>query len=103
MLPFLTLVAIAAAFMGMLNSLNRFFVPALSPAMFNVASILCAILLVPLMPRVGLPPITAMAIGVLIGGVGQILIQWPRAAQGRLSLPAAARSARARTAPGARF
>src|ERR671913_191039 len=38
MLPFLTLVAIAAAFMGMLNSLNRFFVPALSPAMFNVAS-----------------------------------------------------------------
>ncbi|HZA33318.1 MAG TPA: murein biosynthesis integral membrane protein MurJ, partial [Vicinamibacterales bacterium] len=77
MLPFLTLVAIAAAFMGMLNSLNRFFVPALSPAMFNVASILCAILLVPLMPRVGLPPITAMAIGVLIGGAGQILAQWP--------------------------
>jgi putative peptidoglycan lipid II flippase len=63
--------------MGMLNSLNRFFVPALSPAMFNVASILCAILLVPLMPRVGLPPITAMAIGVLIGGAGQILAQWP--------------------------
>jgi putative peptidoglycan lipid II flippase len=77
MLPFLTLVAVAAAFMGMLNSLNRFFVPALSPAMFNVASILCAILLVPLMPRVGLPPITAMAIGVLIGGAGQILAQWP--------------------------
>jgi putative peptidoglycan lipid II flippase len=77
MLPFLTLVAVAAAFMGMLNSLNRFFVPALSPAMFNVASILCAILLVPLMPRVGLPPITAMAIGVLIGGLGQILIQAP--------------------------
>jgi putative peptidoglycan lipid II flippase len=77
MLPFLTLVAIAAAFMGMLNSLNRFFVPALSPAMFNVASILCAILLVPLMPRAGLPPITAMAIGVLIGGGGQIITQWP--------------------------
>jgi putative peptidoglycan lipid II flippase len=77
MLPFLTLVAIAAAFMGMLNSLNRFFVPALSPAMFNVASILSAILLVPLMPQMGLPPITAMAIGVLIGGAGQILTQWP--------------------------
>ena len=39
MLPFLTLVALAAAFMGMLNSLHRFFVPALSPAMFNVATI----------------------------------------------------------------
>ena len=77
MLPFLTLVAVAAAFMGMLNSLNRFFVPALSPAMFNVASILCALLLVPVMPRLGLPPIAAMAIGVLIGGIGQILIQSP--------------------------
>src|SRR5687767_13475381 len=32
MLPFLPLVALAAAFMGMLNSLHRFFVPALSPA-----------------------------------------------------------------------
>ena len=35
--PFLTLVAVAAAMMGMLNSLGHFFVPALSPAMFNVA------------------------------------------------------------------
>src|SRR5262245_39361972 len=46
MLPFLTLVAIAAAVMGMLNSLHHFFVPALAPAMFNVATILCALLLV---------------------------------------------------------
>ena len=29
MLPFLTLVAMAAALMGMLNSLHHFFVPAL--------------------------------------------------------------------------
>src|SRR5439155_8578255 len=40
MLPFLTLVAIAAALMGMLNSLQRFFIPALAPAMFNIATIL---------------------------------------------------------------
>ena len=57
MLPFLTLVAVAAAFMGMLNSLHHFFVPALSPAMFNVATIACAFVLVPLMPALGLPPI----------------------------------------------
>ena len=38
-MPFLVLVAVAAACMGMLNSLNVFFVPALSPAMFNIASI----------------------------------------------------------------
>jgi putative peptidoglycan lipid II flippase len=77
MLPFLVTVAVAAVFMGMLNSLNRFFIPALSPAMFNVGSIVCAIALVPLMPRVGMPPIAAMAFGVILGGIGQLAIQWP--------------------------
>jgi putative peptidoglycan lipid II flippase len=77
MLPFLPLLAIAAAAMGMLNALNRFFVPSLSPAMFNIATIACALGLAPLMPRVGQPPIMAIAIGTLLGGVGQILLQWP--------------------------
>ena len=54
MLPFLTLVAIAAVFMGMLNSLHRFFIPALAPAMFNIATIMCALLLVPVMPQFGI-------------------------------------------------
>ena len=35
MLPFLMLVAVAAALMGMLNSLHVFFVPALSPLAFT--------------------------------------------------------------------
>ena len=77
MLPFLTMVAAAVAMMGMLNSLRRFFIPALSPAMFNVATILCAIALAPMMPRVGLPAIAAIAIGTLLGGLGQIGLQWP--------------------------
>ncbi len=77
MLPFLALVAVAAAVMGMLNSLHQFFIPALSPAMFNVGTILCAVALVPLMPHVGLPAITAIAIGTIVGGIGQLAIQWP--------------------------
>jgi len=77
MLPFLTMVAVAVAMMGMLNSLRRFFVPALSPAMFNIAIILSAFVIVPLMPRVGLPAIAGIAFGALLGGLGQILIQWP--------------------------
>ena len=77
MLPFLTLVAIAAAFMGMLNSLHRFFIPALAPAMFNIATIVCALLLVPLMPRLGWPPITAIALGAVVGGLAQIAVQFP--------------------------
>jgi putative peptidoglycan lipid II flippase len=77
MLPFLATVAVATVAMGMLNSLHYYFVPALSPAMFNVAMIVCAVVLVPVMPSVGLPRIMAIAIAALLGGLGQILIQWP--------------------------
>ena len=77
LLPFLTLVAVAAALMGMLNSLNRFFVPALSPAMYNVGIILSGALLVPLMPGLGFDPIVAIAIGALLGGIGQVALQIP--------------------------
>jgi len=77
MLPFLTFVALAAACMGMLNSLHRFFIPALSPAAYNVATISCALVLVPLMPGLGLEPITAVAFGTLLGGIAQLALQWP--------------------------
>lgn len=77
MFPFLVLVAAAVAMMGMLNALGRFFIPSLSPAMFNVACIAAAITLVPVMPRVGLDPVMGLAIGVLLGGLGQVLLQWP--------------------------
>jgi putative peptidoglycan lipid II flippase len=77
MLPFLTAVAIAVAMMGMLNSLQRFFIPSLSPAMFNLVNIVCVIVLVPVMSRFGLPPVMAVAIGTLLGGLGQIVVQWP--------------------------
>ena len=77
MTPFLATVAVATVAMGMLNSLHHYFVPALSPAMFNVATIVCAVILVPVMPSLGLPGIMAIAVAVLLGGIGQILIQWP--------------------------
>ncbi len=77
LLPLLSLVAVAAAIMGMLNSLNRFFIPALSPAMFNVGVILSAFLLVPFAPALGLHPIIAIAVGMLLGGLGQIALQVP--------------------------
>jgi putative peptidoglycan lipid II flippase len=77
MLPFLTFVALAAAFMGMLNALHHFFVPAVSPAMFNVGSIVCTVGLVALVPRWGLPAIAAVAIGTIVGGLAQWLVQWP--------------------------
>jgi putative peptidoglycan lipid II flippase len=77
MLPFLVLAAIAAAMMGMLNSLDRYLVPAMAPAVFNVCSIACTLALLPLLTRMGWPTILAMAFGVLAGGLGQVMIQWP--------------------------
>ena len=79
-LPFLTLVAVAAVLMGMLNSLHHYFVPSLSPAMFNVAMIVVRRRAgAGDGPRSAGRPITAVAIGALVGGVGQVAVQWPAA------------------------
>jgi putative peptidoglycan lipid II flippase len=76
-MPFLLLIAVAAAFMGMLNALHRFFIPAVSPAMYNVVFIACAIGLYPVCRSTGLPPIMSLTAGMLLGGVAQIVAQWP--------------------------
>jgi len=77
MLPTIVFIALAAAAMGMLNALHHFFIPAFAPATFNIATIVCAVVLVPLAPRLGLPPIAAIAIGTSLGAAAQFLIQWP--------------------------
>ena len=77
MFPFLMLIAVAVACMGMLNSLRSFFVPALAPAMFNVACIASVYLVVPFMPGLGWDPMVGLAIGTILGGLGQIVLQWP--------------------------
>jgi putative peptidoglycan lipid II flippase len=45
MMPILTLVSVSAVWMGMLNAQQRYLAPAYAPAMFNVTSILCGVLL----------------------------------------------------------
>ena len=77
MLPALTFIAVAAAFMGMLNSLHHYFIPALSPAMFNVVNVIRAFTLVPVMPALAFVAIVAIAIGTLLAGVAQLALQWP--------------------------
>jgi putative peptidoglycan lipid II flippase len=77
MMPFLTFIALAAVAMGMLNALHHFFIPALSPALFNVVSIASGLALMPLMIHVGQPPIVAFAIGTVAGGFAQWAVQWP--------------------------
>ena len=76
-MPFLLLVAVAAAYMGMLNALRRFFIPASSPALYNVVFIVCTIVLVPVFRATGINDVMALSAGMLLGGVAQIVVQWP--------------------------
>jgi putative peptidoglycan lipid II flippase len=76
-MPFLLLIAIAAALMGVLNSMRRFFAPSIAPAMYNIAFILCAAIGVPVFRAIGVQPIMALSCGMLVGGLAQILTQLP--------------------------
>ncbi len=75
--PFLPLVAVAAAVMGVLNAMGVFFIPAFASAIFNIVSVVAGLILVPLVHLWGYPPIVGMALGVVLGGLGQLLIQLP--------------------------
>ena len=75
--PFLMLIAMASVAMGMLNALNHFFIPALAPALFNVAVILAGLVLAPQFERWHILPIHAMAVGALLGGLLQYAVQIP--------------------------
>ncbi len=69
--PYIGFVAIAALFMGILNSYNHFLVPALSPAILNISIIVFTLTL---SYKYG---IFGIAWGVILGGIGQALIQTP--------------------------
>lgn len=73
MFPYLFLVGLAALAMGVLNAHGRFFAAALGPALLNVGMIGMVLLLARRME----PPILALAIGVLVGGVAQLSAQLP--------------------------
>lgn len=73
MFPYIGLVSMLALFTGILNVRGHFFVPSLSPLFLNVAMILSALTMGHLFAQ----PIYALAVGVLFGGVVQLLIQFP--------------------------
>jgi putative peptidoglycan lipid II flippase len=75
--PGLVLAGIAALGAGMLQIKGQFVVPSLAPAVVNVAMIAAPFTLLPLTYALGLPAISALAFGSLIGGVLQILVQLP--------------------------
>ncbi len=76
MLPFLPLVSCAAIAMGMLNAEERYGTPAFAPAMFNVVAIAWGAGLWALGLELN-QVVFGWAIGVLLGGAAQFLIQVP--------------------------
>ncbi len=91
MFPFLLLVAMAAVVMGVLNTRNRFGIPAAAGAFFNIGSVAggltCVWWLAPTYfaalrthtvdPALTERAITGMAVGTLLGGLCQLLVQLP--------------------------
>jgi len=71
--PYIFFIGLSALFMGILNSLNHFLIPALNPALLNIAMIIGALFIAPKFNT----PIIGLAIGVLIGGVAQLFFQLP--------------------------
>ena len=77
MFPYIFFMGTAALGMAALNAKRKFGVAAFAPALFNVALIAAAFgLRGPLQER-GIDPSVALAIGVLVGGVLQVLAQGP--------------------------
>ena len=83
MFPYMLLVCLAAAMMGMLNARGHFFIPAMGATMLNVVMIASVFWLAPRfgmdLPKEKQLPVQifALAYGVLIAGVAQMLFQLP--------------------------
>ncbi len=73
MFPYIFFISLVALCMGILNSFRHFTAPALSPVILNVSMILATLTLRDFFQE----PIVALAIGVMVGGVLQLAMQWP--------------------------
>lgn len=72
MFPFIGLVSLSALAMGVLNSFSKFAAPAFAPVLLNVGIIAFSFL-----SRYFPNPAEALAVGVVVGGALQVLIQIP--------------------------
>jgi len=82
MYPFILLVSLAALVMGMLNARGVFGMPALSSCFFNLGSIIGGVGLgYWLDPQWGSRALLGLAMGVVIGGVAQLVCQFPALAR----------------------
>ncbi len=71
--PYILFIALVALAGGVLNSHNRFGIPAATPMLLNISLIGCAVFIAPHLQE----PAQGLAAGVFLGGVTQLALQWP--------------------------
>ena len=72
MFPYIVCMSLVAFASGVLNTWRKFAIPAFTPVLLNLSMIAASLLLSNHLAQ----PIYALAIGVMIGGVAQLSIQW---------------------------
>ena len=73
MFPYIFFIGLVALCMGILNALGHFAAPALAPVMLNLCMIAAVLFLSPYLQN----PVYGLAVGVLLGGLLQLLMQIP--------------------------
>ena len=73
MFPYIFFISLAALAMAILNSFKKFFVPALTPVLFNLSIITLALIFAGNMEQ----PAYIFALGVVLGGIFQLAFQIP--------------------------
>ncbi|HEY5971537.1 MAG TPA: murein biosynthesis integral membrane protein MurJ [Pseudoxanthomonas sp.] len=79
--PYALFISLASLAGGILNSYQRFAIPALSPILLNFAMITAALGLAPRMRDWGYDPVLALAWGVFAAGILQLVFQLPALAK----------------------
>jgi putative peptidoglycan lipid II flippase len=79
--PYVLFISLASMAGGILNSYQRFAIPALSPVLMNLSMIAAALGLVPLMAGWGYEPVVALAWGVFAAGILQLAFHLPSLAK----------------------
>lgn len=75
MFPFLIFICLAAMLSALLNTLNSFFIPAITPANLSFSEIIYILAVAPLLSPGN--QIKGLAISVIFGGLGHFIMQYP--------------------------
>ena len=73
MFPYIALIGLVAGASSILNTWRRFAVPAFTPVLLNLSFIACSLFVAPHVD----PPVLALAIAVVVGGIAQLAFQVP--------------------------